>query len=126
MRRLIVILFLLSLAFPVSVQAKASCWVEPNPVPLGGAFTVYATGLTPNAWYFINITQAKDNSNGAHPNGGIFTDETGYGYGEFPSTSWSPDGIIGVGAAKARVYSKPALGEDRGSGTANCAFTVVP
>ncbi len=125
MRGVVAILVLAAMAFSASgvlAGPARTCWVEPDPVPLHSSFTVYATGLTPNQMYYLNITQAKDPSNNAHPNWSIEIGPDGSGSSVVPSTEWSPDGILTVGEAKVRVY--PSTGAAKG--TANCAFTVGP
>ena len=96
------------------------CFVSPDPVTLGSDFTVTATGLTPNANYYINITQAKDSSNGAHPQDGRVTDASG-SFTYTRNTYLPPDGILGAGNAKVRIYPADAVGR----GTEQCWFTVV-
>lgn len=124
MKKALIISIILSLvlSIPALAGGTRTCSVSPNPVPLGSAFTVSASGLTPNQTYNLNITQAKDPSNNAHPNWTIEIGSDGSGTSTVPSTSWSPDGILTVGDAKVRVY--PQTNDARG--TVNCAFKIVP
>ncbi len=124
MKRLITLFLTLSLLLPSAVSAGGStsfCWVEPAQVPLGSSFTVNAQGLAPSKTYWLNITQAKDPSNSGHPNWSLETDSTGFGTTTVPSTTWSPDGILTVGAVKVRAYP---TGKGN-KGTVNCAFEVI-
>lgn len=114
------------LAIAVQAQAantsRASCTVSPDPVMLNQPWSVSATGLTPNAHYYLNVTQAKDPSNNAHPNSSLDTDSTGSGTTYFPSTTWDVDGILVAGDFKVRVYPSQ---DPNAQGTANCKGTVV-
>lgn len=100
------------------------CYATPNPVILNQPWSLTAYGLTPDATYWVNVTQAKDSSNGAHPNGSLTTDATGTGTVQFPNTSWAPDAILGVGTAKARVYPFDEISPDA-KGTVSCWFDIT-
>ena len=106
-----------ALALPAHAQA-GSCVVDQDPVLLGGAWSVTATGLSPDSTFWLNVTQAKDPSNNAHPNWSLTTGADGAGTAAFPSTTWAVDGILGAGRFKVRVYAG-SLDEDA-SGSAQC------
>ena len=116
------VLMLVFAASPAVAAPTSSCWVTPAPVVLNQSWAVTATGLTPNATYWVNVTQAHDPSNGAHPQATLSTDSIGAGTVVYFSTDYSPDLVLGVGDAKARVY--PGF-DQIARGTVNCHFTVV-
>lgn len=114
------LLLVLLVASPAQA-AKNVCTVVPEPVRLGQPWSLTVTGMSANAAYWVNVTQAKDPSNGGHPNGSLVTDAGGTGTASFSSTSWAPDGILVAGDAKARVYPMDATAR----GTLNCPFLVT-
>lgn len=110
------------IVLPAHAGKTGSCSVSPDPVSLSSDFTLTGTGLTPLGHYYINITQAKDSSNGAHPQSVEQADASGV-LTYTRNTNGGPDAILGVGRAKARIYPYPDLND--ASGTANCWFMVV-
>lgn len=123
MRKILPFLLLLLFATPAHA-ARRACFVTPDPVPLGSAFDVHVSGLTPDSTYWLNITQAKDPSNSGHPNWSVQTGADGTGVSTVPSTTWAPDGILVAGTAKVRAYPSTDFSPDA-TGTANCSFTVT-
>jgi len=108
---------------PASAGSQNGCSVTPAPVLLDQPWTIQAWGLTPNASYWTNVTQAADPSNGAHPQNILTTDTSGAGQVDYATTDPMPDLILAEGSAKVRVY--PAKGwPGDAKGTVNCTFTV--
>lgn len=116
------VLLIMTIEAQAAPSSRASCTVSPNPVVLNQPWSVSATGLTPNAHYYLNVTQARDPSNNAHPNSSLDTDSTGSGITYFPSTTWDVDGILTTGDFKVRVYPSQ---DPNAKDTANCKGAVV-
>ena len=59
----------------------------------GGTWSFELFNGQPDLRYNVQVTWSGDPSNGGHPNAGVATDATGYGYTELPAY-WAADAFL--------------------------------